>query len=176
MKRILAFAASNSRNSINRVLAKHTADIIGNYDVRLLDLNEYEMPIYSVDRERESGIHELAQRFFEEIQSCDGIIISFAEHNGSFSAAYKNIYDWVSRIDMNVWQNKPMFLLATSPGKLGGKNVLNSAYSIYSYSNSNTIIKFSLPSFSSNFDNGIVDDELKAEYLRGVSIFREVLG
>jgi NAD(P)H-dependent FMN reductase len=27
-------------------------------------------------------------------------------------AAFKNIFDWMSRIDKNVWQNKPMLLMA----------------------------------------------------------------
>jgi NAD(P)H-dependent FMN reductase len=62
--KVLAFAASSSRQSINKQLAQYTANQIDNADVELLDLNDFEMPIYSSDRENESGIPEQAQTFF----------------------------------------------------------------------------------------------------------------
>lgn len=55
------------------------------------------------------------------------MIISFAEHNGSYSAAYKNLFDWASRIDQKVFQDKPTVFLATSPGPGDAGSVLASA-------------------------------------------------
>ena len=55
------------------------------------------------------------------------MIVSFAEHNGSYSAAYKNLFDWASRIDQKVFQNKPTIYLSTSPGPGGAGSVLSSA-------------------------------------------------
>jgi len=166
MKKIIAFGASNSRKSINRTLASYAANQIEEVEVKLLDLNDFEMPIYSIDRETENGIHELAHQFKKEIKESDGILISFAEHNGAYSTAFKNIFDWVSRIDTNVWENKPMFLMATSPGGFGGKSVLAIASSRFKRGNSNTIVSFSLPSFGSNFssETGITDTALKLEF------------
>lgn len=166
MKKILAFGASSSKNSINKTFAEFTAKQLAEIKLKLLDLNDYEMPIFSVDRENENGIHALAQQFKEEIKSANGIIISFAEHNGAYSAAFKNIYDWVSRINNNVWESKPLFLLATSPGGRGGKSVLEMAYNRYHRGYTNTIVTFSLPSFGKNFsvESGILDEELKAEF------------
>ena len=123
-KKILAFGASNSKNSLNKKLAAFAAYQVENVEVNLVDLNDYEMPIYSIDREKETGLPDLAIQFKQQIKDADGIIISFAEHNSAYTAAYKNIYDWVSRIERNVWENKPMFLLATSPGGRGAKTVL----------------------------------------------------
>jgi chromate reductase len=97
-KKIIAFAASSSKQSVNKQLASWAAQQTEGTEVEVLDLNDFEMPIYSIDKEQESGIHPLAQEFKSKIDSSDGIVISFAEHNGSFSAAYKNVYDWVSRI------------------------------------------------------------------------------
>ena len=131
MKKIIAFGASNSKHSINKTLANYTANQIVNAEVKLLDLNDFEMPIFSIDRENENGIHELALQFKQEIIQADGIVISFAEHNGAYSAAFKNIYDWVSRIEGNIWESKPLFLLTTSPGGRGGKSVLELAHSRY---------------------------------------------
>ena len=176
-KNILAFGASSSKNSINRKLAAYTANNIPDVKAILLDLNNFEMPIYSIDKEKENGIPELARQFKQHIKEADGIIISFAEHNGAYTAAYKNIYDWVSRIEMNVWGNKPMFLLATSPGGRDAKGVLQLALNSYKHSNKSTIIDFSLPSFHKNFneENGITDETLLKEFIYQINKFEEVL-
>lgn len=122
---ILTFAASNSRNSINKALVQHASGLLPDTaKVDLVDLNDFEMPIYSVDREAETGIPQEAKDFYAAIGAADGIIVSFAEHNGTVTAAWKNLFDWMSRIDMKVWQNKPVLMLATSPGPNGGAYVL----------------------------------------------------
>lgn len=128
--KILAFAATNSRNSINRALVTHAsdrlADILPGAQIETLDLNDFEMPIYSIDRENESGIPAPAHDFFDRIGAADALLISFAEHNGSSTAAWKNVFDWMSRIEMKLFQNKPMAILAASPGPRAGAGVLGS--------------------------------------------------
>mgnify|MGYP003685472847 CR=1 FL=1 len=173
-KNILVFGASSSKASINKRFATFTANQLQDANIDLLDLNDFEMPIYSIDREKESGIHPLAEAFKEKIRNADGIIISFAEHNGSYSAAYKNIYDWVSRIEKDVWLNKPMHLMATSPGGRGGQFVLETATKGYKFANSNSISTFSLPSFMQNFsdEDGIKDEALKTEFEAQLAIFK----
>jgi chromate reductase len=128
---ILAFAASNSRNSINAALIAHASarlqdDILPGARIATLDLNDYEMPIYSIDRERAGGIPPLAQQFFDQIGAADAILVSFAEHNGFVTAAWKNIFDWMSRIDGQLWQGRPLAMLAATPGGRAGANVLAS--------------------------------------------------
>lgn len=174
-KKVLALGASNSKRSINRQLASYAAGQLKDVDVNLIDLNDYEMPLYSSDREDEGGIPELAQRFKEQIRASDGIVISFAEHNSSFAAAYKNLFDWVSRIQMNVWDSKPLLLLATSPGGRGGANVLKAAVEIYGRMG-NSVVDFSLPSFYKNFgDEGITDAELMTEFNTQLQTFQRNL-
>jgi len=51
MPDIVAFGASSSQNSINQKLAHFAAKQIPNATIKLLDLNDFEMPIYSTDRE-----------------------------------------------------------------------------------------------------------------------------
>ena len=173
MYKILAFGASSSRNSINKKLASFAAHQIDNAEVTLLDLNDFEMPIFSIDKEKEDGHPELAIQFKEHIKTSDGIIISFAEHNGAYSAAFKNIFDWISRVDKDTWASKPMLLLATSPGKRGGKTVLDIAVNKFRFMNPNTIAHFSLPSFNDNFseENGITDENLKRQFNEQLDIF-----
>ena len=113
-KKIIAFGASNSKKSINKTFANYAANQLENAEVILLDLNDFEMPIFSVDKEKADGIPEPAQVFKKHILEADGILISFAEHNGSYSSIFKNTLDWTSRIEGKIWEGKSMFLMATS--------------------------------------------------------------
>jgi NAD(P)H-dependent FMN reductase len=166
MKKIIAFGASSSKHSINKALATYTAHQINDAHVTILDLNDYEMPIYSIDKENNAGIPQLAKDFKQHVKNSDGIIISFAEHNGAYSTAFKNIFDWVSRIEKSPWDNKPMLLMATSPGARGGQTVLEIATNKFKHMNDNEILSFSLPSFHDNFsqEEGIKNQELKTKH------------
>jgi NAD(P)H-dependent FMN reductase len=128
-RKVVAFAASSSSRSINRQLVTYASGLLANAQVEVLDLNDFELPLFSVDREDELGQPPQALAFLQKLKQADGIIISFAEHNGAYSAAYKNLYDWVSRIQPRVYQDKPMVLLSTSPGGRGGKSVMELALS-----------------------------------------------
>lgn len=150
--RVLAFAASSSRQSINKQLVKHAASMLNDIEIDLLDINDFEMPIYSSDREQEFGIPQQAKDFFQRITDADGVMISFAEHNGSYTAAYKNLFDWASRIDMKVFQGKPVLYLATSPGPGGASSVLGAAVNSAPYFGAEVKAHLSVPSFYDNFD------------------------
>ena len=170
-KKIIAFGASSSKQSINKQLATFAANQFQNASVEILDLNDYEMPVFSVDKQAENGIHPLAQEFYAKIGSADLIIISFAEHNGNFSSAFKNILDWSSRINAKTFQEKPMLLLATSPGDRGGSSVLDIATNRFPFQGGMVKGSFSLPSFNDNFDaeKGITNEELKNQLLKIVN-------
>ena len=170
-KKIIAFGASSSKQSINKQLATFAANQFQNVSVEILDLNDYEMPIFSVDKEKENGIHPLAQEFYSKLGSTDLIIISFAEHNGNYSTAFKNILDWTSRINAKTFQEKPMLLLATSPGARGGSSVLEIASKRFPFQGGIVKGSFSLPSFYENFDviNGIIHPEYKNQLLEIVN-------
>ncbi|HWY38996.1 MAG TPA: NAD(P)H-dependent oxidoreductase [Bacteroidia bacterium] len=164
--KILAFAGSNSSVSINKKLIVHTASYFLEDEVKILDLNDYEMPIYSHDRELKTGIPQLAHDFAKKIDESDFLIISLAEHNGNYSVAFKNIFDWVSRIkERPVFGNKPMLLMATSNGGRGGAGVLDIAKKRMPYSGGNVLETFSLPGFSKNFNilTGVINEDLKKE-------------
>ena len=174
-KKIVAFGASSSKNSINKEFSFYAADQIDNAEIKLIDLNDFEMPIFSVDIEKEHGIPKLAYKFKINLKEADGIIISFAEHNGSYTSAFKNIFDWISRIEKIVWYDKPMFLLSTSDGSRGGLSVLEIAHNRISRGNPNIIPRFSLPNFYENFNTktGITDSSLKKEFDKSIKIFRK---
>ncbi len=166
-KKILAFGASSSKKSINKQLATYTANLFKDAKVELLDLNDFEMPIYSMDKEKEDGIPQLALDFYAKIGDSDLIIISFAEHNGAYSSAFKNIFDWMSRINGKTFQEKPVLLMATSPGARGGSSVLEIANNRFPFQGAIVKGSFSLPSFNDNFDadKGITNEDLKKDLL-----------
>lgn len=168
MKKILAFGASSSRNSINKQLATYTANLFQNATIEILDLNDYEMPIYSIDKEKENGIHPLAIAFYNKISEADFLVVSMTEHNGAYSSAFKNILDWTSRYNNAVFQEKSMLLMATSPGARGGSSVLDISKNRFPRNGANVIATFSLPSFYDNFDkeNGITNEDLKNNLLQ----------
>lgn len=176
MKHIIAFAGSNSKASINRQLALYTADQLHNTDVTALDLNDFELPMYGMDYELAHGVPKNAQIFLDHIKASDGIVLSLAEHNGSYATVFKNLFDWMSRIDKKLWSNKPMLLMATSPGGRGGTSVLEVAKGRFSHMGGNIVSEFSLPSFEENFsEEGIVDSDLNATFIRAVSNFENAL-
>ena len=170
-KKIIAFGASSSKQSINKQLATFAANQFQNASVEILDLNDYEMPIFSIDKEKENGIHPLAQEFYSKLGSADLILISFAEHNGNYSSAFKNILDWTSRINAKTFQEKPILLLATSPGARGGSSVLDIATKRFPFQGGIVKGSFSLPSFNDNFDveKGITNEDLKNQLLEIVN-------
>lgn len=164
MKKVLAFGASNSKNSINKKLAAFAGRTLREVELTVADLNDYELPLYSIDLEREIGVHENAIQFFDAINQSDAIIISLAEYNGLHTSAFKNLWDWMSRINnMNIWNNKPMFLLSTSPSKRPESNVLKVSKHLFPYFGGNIIAAFHLPSFNHYFLNQEIVNEEQRE-------------
>lgn len=154
MKKIVAFAGSDSKTSINKKLAVYAASLVEDAEVQVLDLNDYELPLYGIDKEQEIGIPENAHTFLKTLHEADGIVLSLAEHNGAYATVFKNIFDWMSRIDGKLWGNIPMLLMATSPGGRGGQTVLEIAKGRFPFMGGNIVADFSLPSFNNNFQEG----------------------
>ncbi len=165
---ILAFGASTSKRSINKQLASYAANQFEGHSIDLIDLNDFPLPLFSVDLEGESGHPAIIQTFIQKLENADLIIISMAEHNGGFTAAFKNLFDWTSRVKANLFENKKLFLLATSPGGRGGMSSLEAAVSRFPRHGAQIIGLFSLPKFNENFhpERGILNEELNALFLK----------
>ncbi|MEM9943677.1 MAG: NAD(P)H-dependent oxidoreductase [Planctomycetota bacterium] len=182
--KILAIAASNSQTSINKKLVtfvsnRFKSEYKSEAEVEVIDLIDFEMPLYRPDREAEGGVPAPAQSFFDKIGATDVVFVSFAEHNGLYSAVYKNLFDWSSRIDQKVYQNKPMVLLSTSPGPRGASNVLQTATDSAPHFGMDVKGSVSIPSFQDNFDvdaNNITNSELIAKVDEALKSLSESLG
>jgi len=176
MKKIITFAGSNSSNSINKKLASYAASLVGNAETTVLDLNNFKLPIYSIDIEKERGIPENAVKFLDNLRSGDGIIISLAEYNGAYTSVFKNLFDWLSRAERKNWLGKPMLLMATSLGPRGGLSVLDIATGRFPRHDANIVATFSLPNFKANFkDRRISNPELDSALRVQVKLFENSL-
>jgi len=174
MKKIITIAGSSSKKSINKVLASYAANKLENVEILTIDLNDFEMPMYTVDTEVESGIPKSVLKIDAIFNEADGFIISLAEHNGSYTVVFKNMLDWLSRVNQKVWRNKPMLLLSTSPGERGGVTVLQSAISYFPFMGANVVSYFSLPSFFDNFsESKIINQELADALIKKVNLLKK---
>jgi NAD(P)H-dependent FMN reductase len=175
MKKIIAFAGSNSKQSINKQLVTYAASNV-DAEVAVLDLNNYPLPLYGIDYENEHGIPDNAYKFLEEIKNADGLLISLAEHNGAYSTAFKNLFDWMSRIEGKTFYGKHMLLMAASPGGRGGRSVLEMAQNRFPRHDAKIVATFSLPFFGKNFIDGkIVDNALEQELQNKVEVFNKII-
>jgi Predicted flavoprotein len=167
MKHIIAIPGSNSKQSINRQLLLHAAEVLPQHQVKVLDLNDYDIPMYSIDTEITSGIPEGIWQIAAQIKKADALIVSLAEHNGSYSAIFKSLFDWLSRTkETRGFYNKDMVLMSTSPGGRGGVGVLNTAANSFPHNDAKIISTFSLPFFGKNFSiaQGITDEDLNTQF------------
>jgi len=161
MKNILVFGGSTSTTSINKKLASYTATLLQETSYKVLDLNDYPVTIYSIDEEK-NGFPKGAETLNDEFDKADGFIISLAEHNGSYTSAFKNLLDWISRKNKKIFREKPVLLLATSHGGRGAISVLNTSANLFPHFGAKVIGTFSLPKFNENF---IEDKLINAEYV-----------
>jgi len=128
MAKILAFAGSARKDSLNKKLLKVVAagaEAAGAH-LTLVDLADFQMPLFNQDLESEQGMPEKAGEFKRLMIDHDGFLIASPEYNSAFSPLLKNTLDWVSRSERDdeppllAFRGKTAGILATSPGGLGG--------------------------------------------------------
>lgn len=163
--KIIAFGASSSKQSINKILASYTAGLVEGAEVEVLDLNDYPLPLFSEDAEKELGQPQAAKDYFDKLQTADAYVISLAEHNGSYTSAYKNLFDWTSRINQQMFNHKPVVYLATSPGPGGAQSVLAQATASAAFFHADVKASVSVASFYDvyNSETGEFNDEVRAK-------------
>ncbi len=151
MKKILCFAGSNSSTSINHEWVSFAASKVTAHHTKIIKLNDYPLDICSEDIEREKGYSVDLQLLRNEIKAAEGIILSVNEHNGAPSAFFKNILDWLSRIEYKFLDGKKVLLMSTSNGARGGSSALEYVKARIPRHNGELVESFSFPLFSDNF-------------------------
>ncbi len=128
MTKILAFAGSSRKGSINKKLVQIAASAAEKEGakVSVIDLIDYPMPLFNQDLETEQGMPEKAREFKNLLVTHDGFLIASPEYNSAFSPLLKNVIDWASRAESEneapllAYMGKTATIMSTSPGALGG--------------------------------------------------------
>jgi NAD(P)H-dependent FMN reductase len=127
MSRILAFAGSARRASLNRRLI-HVAAAgarSAGAEVTIIDLAEFPLPLYDGDLEAAEGLPENVAPLKALFHDHAGLLLACPEYNSSITPLLKNTIDWVSRpaegeAPLACFAGKHAALVAASPGALGG--------------------------------------------------------
>lgn len=122
----LSVAASLRKDSVNKKLAKLTAQLLLSlgHKVDLADFSEFTVPLYDGDIESGQGVPERAKAFVARMHTADGLIISSPEYNFSIPGTLKNLIDWISRITPMPFTKQKIYLMSASPGLVGGNRGL----------------------------------------------------
>ncbi|MEG3755379.1 NAD(P)H-dependent oxidoreductase [Psychromonas arctica] len=179
MKKILTISASNSANSINRTLLELASSKIEGHNVAMLDIRDYPMPFFSLDKEESEGHPEAAKKIRALFSEYDAFIIASPEHNGGMPAEFKNLIDWVSRLgDLQnpmFATKKPVLLLSTSPGPNGGATNLQTLTQLMPWWGADIKGSYSLGSFYDHFVDGVLNTEKEKELTNSVTEFIDSL-
>lgn len=176
MATLLAFAGSNASTSINYQLVQYTAPLVQEHTVQCLNMMHYPFPMYSEDDEKQKGFPHALVALHEQMQQAAGLILSVNEHNGSPSAYFKNLLDWLSRLARKFMEGKKVLLMATSPGGRGARSSLQWAQNLLPRFGAEVVATFSLPTFHENFrENTIVNEALKAQHQSALTTFLQTL-
>jgi NAD(P)H-dependent FMN reductase len=133
--RILAFAGSARRESLNKKLARAAARFVteAGAEATFVDLDDYPIPLYHGDLETASGMPANAVKLREMFIAHDALLIASPENNASMTSLLKNTIDWLSRdvgdgkgaaAGLAPWRGKVAGLMAASPGGFGGIRAL----------------------------------------------------
>ena len=170
--RIAGLASSNRRGSLNRRLLDRALAAVEavegtTVEIDRIDLRSHPLPLYDADQHARDGIPAAARAIHDRIAAADALLVANPEYNGGYPALFKNVVDWVSRIDMFVFHPRYVGLLSASPGKGGGRRGIEHTRELFT----NIFVTshpqaFTLPGADHAFEDG---DWADAELAEGMA-------
>lgn len=173
MTKILAFAGSNSAESINHKFLESLIPHIS-AEVELISLRDYKAPLFGVDLKNEMGVPNSIRLLHQKMQEADALLVSAAEHNGSMTAVLKNTFDWLSILEPLFFFDKPTVFLSTAPGKRGGASVMKHLLEIMPYRGAKIVGSFSLANFEDHYVDGQLDSDVIEEVVPIIRKLEEI--
>lgn len=157
---MLSIIASNSKNSINRMVAN---EINQNVELNILNINQEQVPMYSPELESE-GIPNEIQKIYQEIQKEDHIVIFTPEYNGYTTPFFKNIFDWVSRVQHQFLEQKKVTIISVSPGPSGGSSVRSIMSASLPFFGATQISDYGIGDYYTKLENDNLDEDYDQIY------------
>lgn len=118
---ILGLSGALRDGSTNTKLLHEAARLFDGAIYTAADLN---LPLYDGDSEERAGVPAGVTKLADQIAAADAVIISTPEYNKGPSGVLKNALDWVSRVETNPWQGKPVALMSAAAGRTGGEHAV----------------------------------------------------
>lgn len=116
--KLLGISGATRSGSTNRKLLDEAARLFGPCEYNQGDIR---MPMYDGDEEEAGGVPQPAKTLAAQIAEADAILISTPEYNKGPSGVLKNALDWVSRLEGNPWDGKPLAVMSAAAGRAGGE-------------------------------------------------------
>lgn len=151
---------SNSSESINREVAQVINEKL---DLNIIEVKDEEIPMYSPQIEA-IGIPKEIQRIYELIKLESKFIIFTPEYNGYTTPYFKNIFDWISRIEHNFLQAKDVVIICVSPGSKGGASVRKILTESLPFFGAKTVKSYGLGDYHKKLEEDKLQPDLDAIY------------
>lgn len=122
-KPIIGILSGSTRvRSMNRKLISAMAHVFDSAgaQAQIIDLNDYDMPIYNGDHEEAEGVPEATKKLIADLSACDGVFIATPEYNGCMPALLKNAIDWTTRVELGQFTGPIYGIGSATPGPLSG--------------------------------------------------------
>ncbi len=127
MTQLLVFCGSSRTESFNLKLAVRLASIAEQQgaEVSLINLVDFDIPIYNGDLEDAKGLPHDAKRLKTLLRENTGLVITCPEYNGFMTPLLVNTIDWCTRsedssVDLSGFADKTVLIASASPGPGGG--------------------------------------------------------
>jgi NAD(P)H-dependent FMN reductase len=133
--RVLVIAGSSRSGALSGRFAAAAASGLTAAGARVtrLDLRALGLPLYDGDIELAQGVPAGAKALRDAIAAHDALLVVTPEYNGFPTPLFINAFDWLSRLGsegaapagLAATASKPVALLASSTGPLGGLRAMN---------------------------------------------------
>ncbi len=115
---ILGICGSLRSKSHNRNALLAAAELMPER-MRLTITNYDAIAPYNQDVQ-DQGMPRAVTLLAQEISAADGLLIASPEYNFSVSGVLKNAIDWLSRVPVQPFKDKPVALMSATAGPVGG--------------------------------------------------------
>jgi len=116
--KVLGIAGSLRKSSYSEALLLAAQGLSPDQmEIETFDIKD--IPLFNQDLE--NAVPEVVTLFKSKIEAADAILFVTPEYNYSIPGVLKNAIDWASRpYGQNSWNNKPVAIISSSIGMLGG--------------------------------------------------------
>lgn len=115
---ILGICGSLRGKSFNRDTLLAAAEVMPS-TMRLSIANYDAIPLFNQDIQ-DQGIPAAVTQLAQDISAADAVLIASPEYNFSISGVLKNAIDWLSRVPVQPFKDKPVALMSATAGPVGG--------------------------------------------------------